>query len=82
MQATINRLTTNQDGTVDEQARANRMAIAKTYQRQHPDRYYSTGLGCMPVSNPVPVKVSLPGDEGYLPMCDYTRAWIAERGGA
>jgi len=79
VQATINRLTTNQDGTVDEQARANRMAIAKTYQRQHPDRYYSTGLGCMPVSNPVPVKVSLPGDDDYLPMCDYTRAWVKER---
>ena len=44
VQATINRLTTNQDGTVDEQARANRTAIAIDYQHTHPDRYYSTGV--------------------------------------
>ena len=44
VQATINRLSTNQDGTVDEQARANRTAIAIDYQHNQPDRYYSTGI--------------------------------------
>ena len=44
VQATINRLTTNQDGTVDEQARTNRTAIAIDYQHKQPDKYYSTLL--------------------------------------
>ena len=42
--ATINRLTTNPDGTVDEQARTNRMAIALDYERKFPGRPY-TGAG-------------------------------------
>ena len=45
VQGTIIRLTTNQDGTVDEQARTNRTAIAIDYQHKRPDRYYSTGIG-------------------------------------
>ena len=45
VQGTIIRLTTNQDGTVDEQARTNRTAIAIDYQHKQPDRYYSTGIG-------------------------------------
>ena len=45
VQGTIIRLTTNQDGTVDEQARTNRTAIAIDYQHKQPDRYYSTGTG-------------------------------------
>ena len=41
---TINRLTTNKDGTVDEQARTNRMAMAVNYERMFPGRPY-TGVG-------------------------------------
>ncbi len=41
--ATINRLTTLPDGTVDEQARTNRMAIAVDYERKFPGRPY-TGI--------------------------------------
>ena len=44
VQGTIIRLTTNQDGTVDEQARTNRTAIAIDYQHKQPDKYYSTGV--------------------------------------
>ncbi|KKN47758.1 hypothetical protein LCGC14_0659920 [marine sediment metagenome] len=39
--AGINRLTTNPDGTVDEQARTNRLAAAKRYQRMFPERTYT-----------------------------------------
>lgn len=39
--ATINRLTTNPDGTVDKQARTNRMAIALDYERKFPGRPYT-----------------------------------------
>ena len=41
---TINRLTTNPDGTVDEQARTNRLAMAINYERMFPGRPY-TGTG-------------------------------------
>ena len=41
---TINRLTTNQDGTVDEQARITRMANAMHYEQVCPGRPY-TGTG-------------------------------------
>ena len=44
VQRTINRLTTLPDGTVDEQARANRTAIAISYQHYRPDRYHNTGV--------------------------------------
>ena len=44
VQRTVNRLSTNLDGTVDEQARANRTAIAIDYQCKHPNRYYNTGV--------------------------------------
>ena len=44
VQRTINRLTTLPDGTVDEQARANRTAIAINYQHYRPDRYHNTGV--------------------------------------
>ena len=39
--ATIYRLTTKPDGTVDKQARTNRMAIALDYERKFPDRPYT-----------------------------------------
>ena len=41
---TINCLTTNKDGTVDEQARTNRLAMAINYERMFPGRPY-TGVG-------------------------------------
>lgn len=56
--AEIERSTTNPDGTVDEQARTNRMAVALNYQRMYPDRPY-TGIGIAPAdipANPVPLK--------------------------
>ena len=72
VQGTIIRLTTNQDGTVDEQARTNRTAIAIDYQHKT-GRYESHSIGTVPVSNPIPVKVSKPGDADYKPLCEYTR---------
>ena len=42
--AGIKRLTTNQDGTVDVQARSRRIAIATDYERMYPGRPY-TGTG-------------------------------------
>ncbi len=78
--ADINRLTTNTDGTVDEQARTNRMATARAYQRMYPDKQY-TGVGIAPAdipASPVPVRVSKPGDADYNGIC--TEAWRAERG--
>ena len=42
--AQINRLTMNEDGTVNEQARKVRMAIAYDYERKFPGRPY-TGAG-------------------------------------
>ena len=41
---TINRLTTNPDGSVDHMARTNRMAMAINYERMFPGRPY-TGTG-------------------------------------
>lgn len=66
--AGIERLTT---GVFDKQARARRMAIATNYERLYPDKSY-TGMGIAPddiPANPVPVKVSLPGDAGYKGIC-------------
>ena len=73
----INRQTTNKDGTIDEPARATRTANAKRYQQLYPDSRY-TGAGAV-VSNPVPVRVSKPGDAGYKPLCATTRAWCEAR---
>jgi hypothetical protein len=42
--ASINRLTTNPDGSIDEHARAIRMTAAIGYQRLYPDKQY-TGAG-------------------------------------
>lgn len=67
--ATINRLTTNPDGTIDEQARTIRMANALHYEQACPGRPY-TGLGIAPEdipTNPIPVRVSKPGDADYKP---------------
>lgn len=77
--AGIERLTTNPDGTIDEQARTNRMAIAKSYQRLYPEQPYK-GVGIAPEdmpANPVPVRVSKPGDADYKPLCQFTRDWVA-----
>ncbi len=75
--AGINRLTTNADGTVNEQERAIRIGNAINYQRMYPDKQY-TGIGIAPEdipANPVPVRVSKPGDADYVPMCEMTRNW-------
>ncbi len=83
IRAGIERLTVNADGSIDEEARTNRMACAIAYQRLYPAKTY-TGIGIAPddmPDNPIPAKVSLPGDADYLPMCDYTRAWVKEGGG-
>ncbi len=75
--ADINRLTTRPDGSVDEQARTNRMATARAYFRMYPDKQY-TGIAIAPEdipASPVPVRVSKPGDADYVPMCETTRNW-------
>ena len=41
---TINRMSTRQDGTLDEQEQSRRMAIATNYERLYPGRPY-TGTG-------------------------------------
>lgn len=80
--AGINRLTTNPDGTVDQQARAIRMAAAKSYQRMYPDKHY-TGVGMAPgamPASPILIRVSKPGDADYVPLCQFTRDWVATHG--
>ena len=82
VQVTVIRLTTNQDGSVDEQARTNRTAIAINYQHVFPDKYECHSIGIAPADmlpNPVPVKVSLPGDADYKPLCATTREGQASR---
>lgn len=72
--ATINRLTTRPDGTIDQQARTNRMAIAENYQGLYPEQQY-TGVGIAPEEmpvNPKLVRVSKPGDADYKPLCQTT----------
>ena len=81
IRAGIERLTVNPDGSIDEVARTNRMACAIAYQRLYPAKTY-TGVGIAPddmPDKPIPIRVSLPGDADYKPLCDYTRAWQAER---
>lgn len=78
--AGIERLTTNPDGTVDEQARTIRMANAMQYERLYPGKPY-TGVGIAPLpGNPIPVRVSKPGDADYKPLCQFTRDWVAAHG--
>ncbi len=40
---TIERMSTVEDGAIDQSIKVNRTAIAVNYQHQFPDRYYSTG---------------------------------------
>lgn len=83
IQATIIRLTTNNDGTVDKQARTNRTAIAINYQHLFPDRYDSVGVGCElePVAQTgANIRVSKPGDADYVPLCKTTEKWVADKG--
>lgn len=73
--AGIERLTVNPDGTINEQDRAIRMALAISYQQLYSDKQY-TGVGIAPEDmppNPVPVRVSKPGDADYKPLCEFTR---------
>lgn len=44
VQQSINRMSINRDGTVNQTVKANRTAIAINYQHLFPDRYDSTGL--------------------------------------
>lgn len=76
VQATINRLSDN------DEEHARRTAAAIKYQHLFPDHYHCTGTGLAPgelVSNPVPVKVSLPGDADYVPLCETTRKLYPEK---
>ena len=66
VQATINRI------SMDNQEHNRRTAIAIDYQHKT-GRYESHSIGTVPVSNPIPVKVSKPGDADYKPLCEYTR---------
>ncbi len=78
--AGIERLTTLPDGTVDQQARAIRMATAMRYERLYPGRPY-TGIGIAPSdmpASPIPARVSKPGDADYKPLCELTRRWCQE----
>lgn len=79
--AGIEQLTINPDSSIDEQARRIRIQVAVDYYRMYPDKQY-TGIGIAPEDmpdNPVPIKVSKPGDEDYVPLCTFTRAWQEER---
>ncbi len=75
VQATINRLSD------DEQEHGRRTAIAINYQHLFPDRYHCTGTGGELVSNPVPVRVSKPGDADYKPLCEPATATGTVKGG-
>lgn len=44
VQKTIDRMSINKDGTVNQTIKANRTAIAVNYQHLFPGRYHSTGL--------------------------------------
>lgn len=44
VQKTIDRMSINKDGTVNQTVKVNRTAIAINYQHQFPGRYYSTGI--------------------------------------
>ncbi len=72
VQATIDRLSS------DEHEHARRTVIAINYQHLFPDKYECHGVGVAPADipdSPVPVKVSLPGDDDYKPLCAFTRDW-------
>lgn len=75
--AGIERLTINADGSIDEQGRKCRIANALSYQRLYPHKQY-TGSGISPEDvgvTPKTVVVTLPGDAGYKPLCEFTEAW-------
>jgi hypothetical protein len=84
---TINRLTTNPDGSINEQERLRRTAIATNYQRLYPDELSNEDVihtdqeftKTMTQAKPGHVRVSKPGDADYKPLCETTRRWMANR---
>jgi len=75
--AGIERLTIDSDGKVNEQERKCRVANALAYQQLYPEQPY-TGIGIAPVDIGVTLKtvgVTKPGDAGYKPLCEFTKAW-------
>ena len=72
-QQTINIMSTTDDGKIDQTIKANRTAIAISYQHMFPDRYYPRGVVISGL-----VIIGKPGDEDYNGIC--TPEWRAERG--
>lgn len=74
IQRTIDRMSINKDGTVNQTVKANRTAIAVNYQHQFPGKYHpECGVTCRGV-----VVTGKPGDADYNGIC--TPEWRAERG--
>ena len=70
-----------------DEEHARRTAIAINYQHVFPDRFGPNETivtdhdFCMMMAQAKPghIRVSKPGDEDYIPLCETTRAWAANR---
>ena len=81
VQRTINRMSTT-EGKLDEAEKAKRTAAAIKYQHLFPESYEPgacdgdfTRLLTADAGLPI-VRVSKPGDDDYVPMCETTRKYI------
>lgn len=78
VQKSIDRMSINKDGTVNQTIKANRTAIAISYQHMFPGRYYPSHRDFEGVGEQLSLVTGKPGDVDYNGVC--TEAWRAERG--
>ena len=81
VQKSIDRMSINKDGTINQTVKANRTAIAINYQHLFPNSYESAGdldfTRLLAQASPGHVRVSKPGDADYIPQCQTTRDFMS-----